>query len=152
MKKIKLEREIEKTEKALESLKAKLKEVKDEYDFKLGDYVEMTLTTSDRVIVGKYRGFSFPASRNIMYPPIDDYSMIVGDVKYDRYMIKDIKKWQPKKGEMCIFWDDDFKDNSVIGVFGKKIKSQYYDTTTGWDNCIPFISEQQYKEHIGYEK
>ena len=153
MKKIKLEREIEKTEKALESLKAKLKEVKDEYDFKLGDYVEMTLTTSDRVIVGKYRGFSFPASRNIMYPPIDDYSMIVGDVKYDRYMIKDIKEWQPKKGDMCIFWDNNEESCSAITIFKNKIASQYFDDDDNrWDNCIPFLSEQQYKKHIGYEK
>ena len=64
-----------------------------------------------------------------------------------------LEEWQPKKGEMCIFWDGDFKNSSVIGVFGKKIESQYYyNTITGWDNCIPFLSEQQFKEHIRYEK
>lgn len=151
MKKIELEKEIEKTEKALESLKAKLKEVKDEYDFKLGNYVEMTLTPSNRVIVGKYSGFSFPAPRNIMYPPANDYSMTIGDEIYDRYMIKDIKKWQPKKGDLCIFWDNE-NDNSFIDVF-ERIDGLYVDRQgCRFYNCIPFISQKQFKEHIGYEK
>lgn len=63
-----------------------------------------------------------------------------------------LEEWQPKKGEMCIFWDSGFEDTSVIGVFRKKIESHYYyNTIAGWDNCIPFISAEQFKEHIGYE-
>lgn len=63
-----------------------------------------------------------------------------------------IEKWEPKKGDLCIFWDNDYKYDSFCRIFEKKIGSEYYNTISGWENCIPFLSEQQYKKHIGYEK
>ena len=63
-----------------------------------------------------------------------------------------IEKWIPKKGEMCIFWDNNIA-NYTIRLFDKRTLYQYLDSLGAlWDNCIPFLSEQQYKKHIGYEK
>ena len=63
-----------------------------------------------------------------------------------------LEVWMPKKGEMCIFWDSGFENTSACRVFETIMESQYISTSIGWNNCIPFLSEQQYKRHIGYEE
>lgn len=64
-----------------------------------------------------------------------------------------LEEWQPKKGEMCIFWDNNMVCDCIIKIFDSDKLSQYFDSEGDWwDNCIPFLSEQQYKRHIGYEK
>ena len=64
-----------------------------------------------------------------------------------------IEKWIPKKGEMCIFWDNNMVCDCTVTIFDSKKLSQYFDYASDlWDNCIPFISEKQFKQHIGYEK
>lgn len=64
-----------------------------------------------------------------------------------------LEEWQPKKGEMCIFWDNNMVCDCIVKIFDSKKLSQYFDSEGDWwDNCIPFLSEQQYKKHIGYEK
>ena len=63
-----------------------------------------------------------------------------------------LEEWMPKKGEMCIFWDSGFEHTSACRVFETIMESQYFSTSIAWNNCIPFLSEQQYKRHIEYEE
>jgi len=64
-----------------------------------------------------------------------------------------IEKWQPKKGEMCIFWDNNLVGDCIVKIFDSDKLSQYSDSEGDWwDNCIPFLSVHQYKKHIGYEE
>ncbi len=66
-----------------------------------------------------------------------------------------IEKWIPKNGELCVFWDYNLASNHVIRLFDSESKklSLYRDYEGDWwVNCIPFLSEQQYKRHIGYEE
>lgn len=70
--------------------------------------------------------------------------------------INNLEKWTPRKGELCIFWDD-IKHEGGIRIFNSQ--SLEYDNPTPykdsvgstWDNCIPFINEAQFKEFIGYD-
>ena len=63
-----------------------------------------------------------------------------------------IEKWIPKKGDLCIFWDG--QDGiAFIDYFEKAVGGTYVDIQDSrFFNCIPFLSEQQYKKHIGYEE
>ena len=64
-----------------------------------------------------------------------------------------IEKWIPKNGDLCIFWDENIVYNNVVSLFDSKTLSLYRDYEGAcWVNCIPFLSEQQYKRHINYEK
>ena len=78
---------------------------------------------------------------------------VCGKDKTAIYMDADmIEKWIPKKGEMCIFWDDQ-GGIAFIDYFEKAVGGQYVDIQDSrFFNCIPFLSEQQYKRHIGYEE
>ena len=65
-----------------------------------------------------------------------------------------IEKWFPKKRELCIFWSYN-RQSSTIGVFIEfHLDSifSYKANDANYTNCIPFLSEQQYKNHIGYEE
>ena len=69
-----------------------------------------------------------------------------------------IEKWEPKKGDLCIFWDNRV-DMSQVRVFSglhfnEKADALFYRDNWGanWFHCVPFISEQQFKRHIVYEK
>lgn len=146
MKKIdELKAEIEKAENELKYKKEQLRiaELTEEAKkFQIGDYIEAT--SEGERLVGRLVEIS-------------------GGCGYIRYSIKTlpygtiligspIKKWQPKKGDLCIFWDNE-KRNSFIDVFKKQDGSLYLDRENcRFFNCIPFISEQQFKEHIGYEE
>ena len=66
-----------------------------------------------------------------------------------------IEKWQPKKGDLCIFWDKDYNEDATISIYLGKSGDDLFPYTSENDtyqNCIPFLSEQQYKRHIGYEE
>ena len=65
-----------------------------------------------------------------------------------------LEEWMPKKGEMCIFWDDDISE-SIIAIFHCYYFGDictYMANCTKYLKCIPFLSEQQYKRYINYEK
>lgn len=65
-----------------------------------------------------------------------------------------LEVWMPKKGEMCIFWSHNSR-SSVIGAFKEfHLDSifSYKANDINYTRCIPFLSEQQYKRHIGYEE
>ena len=79
-------------------------------------------------------------------PKINSFKSFSGEASGD------VKKWQPKKGDLCIFWDNE-KRESFIDVFKKQDGSLYSDRENcRFFNCIPFISLEQFKEHIGYEE
>ena len=68
------------------------------------------------------------------------------------FAFTDLEIYTPKKGELCIFWDEDFTKAAKIGVF--KLKGPYGNMDSigiCWDNCAPFISEEQFKEIICYD-
>ena len=81
----------------------------------------------------------------------DVYGKDVAAINLDADMIE---KWIPKKGELCIFWSCN-RQSSTIGVFIEFHLDSifwYKATDVNYTDCIPFLSEQQYKRHIGYEK
>lgn len=50
-------------------------------------------------------------------------------------------KWEPKEGEVCIFWDDNWVTKAIITKFNYIDNSNQYTAidNTCWDNCMPFI-------------
>lgn len=153
MKKIdELKAEIKKAEQELERLKTYLSSKKEELDMlttikdiKNGDYVECEIDGKRIIALLKY----------IEFVPNGQWSSIEVDTfgggDFDFF---NLKKWQPKKGELCLFWDKNkFIEYSIIDVFNRNLNG-LFQTKSGvtWTNCIPFISEKQFKEHIGYEE
>lgn len=130
----------------IENAERELKNKKEEFvrltEIREGDYVEAT--TYDGVIIGRLEAMGSNCFDGTAYT-VKTWS----DKK--TFILKSIKKWQPKKGDLCIFWDNE-KRNSFIDVFKKQDGSLYSDRENcRFFHCIPFISEQQFKEHIGYE-
>ena len=102
----------------------------------LGEFVGMV---TDRTATP--RGFVYDVYRNDL------------DAIYAWVVPNMIEKWEPKKGDLCIFWDNSHNEAAVITLFNKY--GEIYPCMSdfsAYDNCIPFLSEQQYKRHIGYEK
>lgn len=150
MKKIdELKAEIEKAERALEGLKTYLSKKKNELDMlsritdlKKGDYVECE-------IKGKRQAALL---EHIEFLPNGQWSNIkVNTFGGSHFDVLNFKKWEPKRGEACIFWDYDVNE-SIVAMFDYSNTRVYYSNQDGFVNCIPFISEQQFKEHIGYEE
>lgn len=135
----------------IENAERELKNKKEEFvrltEIREGDYVEAT--TYDGVIIGRLEAMGSNCFNGTAYT-VKTWS----DKK--TFILKSIKKWQPRKGDLCIFGDFGDDGNAVIGVFLEENNDNYPDcpviSITGvYDYCIPFISEQQFKEHIGYE-
>ena len=55
------------------------------------------------------------------------------------------KKWEPKQGELCWFWDKG--SNGALATMFKEIRENRYKTIGGtiWDYCSPF---SEIPEHI----
>jgi hypothetical protein len=52
-----------------------------------------------------------------------------------------LPKWQPKPGEWCWFWDENF-DGGFLSKFEKMDKNNYVDNDySRWDFCAPFNGE-----------
>ena len=49
-------------------------------------------------------------------------------------------KWEPKEGEICIFWDDNWVTKAIIIKFNYINNSNQYTAIDNicWDNCMPF--------------
>lgn len=150
MKKIdELKAEIKKAEKDLESKKSELERIEKALNFKVGDYVQYKafgrrFVGIVRSVLNEKNGYFAIEVRNGISKPTEIPSEAL------------IEKWQPKKGDLCIFGDFGDEGSAVIGIFLEDNNDKYPDypfrSTVGpYDYCIPFISEQQYKEHIGYE-
>lgn len=50
---------------------------------------------------------------------------------------RDLIKWEPKGGEVCIFWDTR-GSHAIIDTFRYKTNNKYHTENTFWDNCMPF--------------
>lgn len=147
MKKIdELRAEIKKAEQELEGKKKELEFIERSASFKIGDYVEF------QVFGRRFVGII----RSVLSESGGDFAIEVRNgVTKNTAIPPDtlIMKWQPKRGDVCIFWDKDrFIKYSIVAVFNCN-SNGLFKTINGvtWDNCIPFISEKQFKEHIGYE-
>lgn len=51
--------------------------------------------------------------------------------------VDEIEKWEPKGGEVCIFWDTR-GSHAIIDTFRFKTNNKYHTENTFWDNCMPF--------------
>ena len=52
--------------------------------------------------------------------------------------LDEIEKWEPREGEVCIFWSDGAY-SAVIGIFSNMNQEKYVTITTEtWSNCMPF--------------
>lgn len=136
----------------IENAERKLKNKREEFvrltEIREGDYIEVT--TSDGVIIGRLEAVGSNCFNGTVYK-VKTWS----DKK--TFILKSIKKWQPRKGDLCIFWDYE-KEHSTIGIFNGIYFSEeqnylFYRANINIckSNCIPFISLEQFKEHIGYE-
>ena len=129
----------------IENAERELKNKREEFvrltEIREGDYIEAT--TYYGVIIGRLEAMGSNCFDGTAYKV-----KTWGDKK--TFIIKSIKKWQPKRGDLCIFWGKAFTE--TIEVF-EGMREEFFIDRTGmdWPYCIPFISEEQFKEHIGYE-
>lgn len=141
-----LKAEIENAERNLDGLKTYLSKKKEELerltaiaDIKKGDYVRVKIDSVE--FIGRFDGIVNGI------PKINSFKSFSGEA------FSVVKKWQPQKGDLCIFWDNEYKDSSCIDIFSIFENGMYADRDgVHFDNCIPFISIEQFKEHIGYEQ
>lgn len=93
----------------------------EEPEFKIGDYVRYIHTSSPK--------------------PLQ-----ISNINCERYYfenaeivlrVDEIEKWEPKEGEVCIFWDT-HGSHAVIGTFRYKTNNKYHTEGSFWDNCMPF--------------
>lgn len=139
-----LKADIRNAERNLDGLKTYLSKKKEELErltaiaaIEDGDYVRVKIDSVE--FIGR-----FDSIVNGI-PKINSFKSFSGEV------IGVVKKWQPKKGDLCIFWDYDVNE-SIVAMFEYSGTRVYYSNQDSFVNCIPFISEQQFKEHIGYEE
>ena len=115
--------------------------------YEVGEYVRVKPYEGSDEFVGMVtertetpNGFVYAVYRNDL--DVISYAWVDADM---------IEKWIPKKGDLCIFWDGQ-GGIAFIDYFEKAVGGQYVDIQDSrFFNCIPFLSEQQFKEHIGYE-
>lgn len=61
------------------------------------------------------------------------------DLQYDKANpthCQNDEKWEPKLGEVCIFWDTRGSD-AIIDTFRYKTNNKYHTEDSFWDNCMP---------------
>lgn len=135
-----LKAEIENAERNLDGLKTYLSNKKEELEkifaIEEGDYVRVKIDSVE--FIGRFDGIVNGI------PKINSFKSFSGEA------FGVVKKWQPKRGDLCIFWGKAFTE--TIEVF-EGIREEFFIDRTGmeWPYCIPFISLEQFKEHIGYE-
>ena len=149
MKKIdELKAEIKKAEKELESKKKELELIEKKLKFKVGDYVHFQ--AFGRRFVGIVRSVLNEKNGNLAIEVRNGVSKLT-EISSEIL----IEKWQPQRGDLCIFWDNNPKKYAHISIFDKYSVGESFPFESHcscFSNCIPFISEKQYKEHIGYEE
>lgn len=116
-------------------------EVIDTPVFKKGDYVK---SKSDPSIYGRFEKIGASNSNYIIFTKKDGGR--------DGAFTSDLELWTPQKGDLCIFWDTHFNSGAIIRIFKQNLDGTYVDfRDTTWDNCVPYINEEQFKEVIGYD-
>lgn len=63
----------------------------------------------------------------------DTYTLSRTNVCYKSQAIK----WEPKEGEICIFWDSVYT-SAVISKFSHMKQEKYSTDLYAWNNCMPF--------------
>ena len=67
------------------------------------------------------------------------------DLQYDKdnpTHCQNDEKWDPKGGEVCIFWDNSHTNEAIIARYSHSERSFYYPLrrpNTCYQNCMPFI-------------
>ena len=67
------------------------------------------------------------------------------DLQYDKANpthCQNDEKWEPKGGEVCIFWDDNHTNEAIIARYSHSERSFYYPLkkpNSCYQNCMPFI-------------
>ena len=123
---------------------------------------ELEQLESDELIrVGDYVRYTYQGGEGVgMLIGTPDMG-IIGDARVKTWSFDkvrawgNIKKWQPKKGDLCIFWDRGYNGDATISIYlgtSGDDSFPYTSENDTYQNCIPFLSEQQYKRHIGYEE
>ena len=94
----------------------------DEPEFKIGDYVRYIHANSPK--------------------PLQ-----ISNINCERYYFEnaeiilrldEIEKWEPREGEVCIFWNND-SNTAVIAKLRYIVSTGTYRTEHSyWDNCMPF--------------
>jgi len=51
----------------------------------------------------------------------------------------------PKKGDLCIFWDDNKKE-AFIDILNSSNEELYFTYDSNWINCVKYVSEKQYRK------
>lgn len=102
----------------------------EEHKFKVGDWVENITCTSPRII------------KKVVNAPEGYDTVTVGnsDVGINVMLINDLELWQPKEGEICIFWND-YTCIAVISKFSRMSSYNEYisaELELPYDNCMPF--------------
>lgn len=68
------------------------------------------------------------------------------DLQYDKANpthCQNDEKWEPKEGEVCIFWDNKHTNEAIIARYSHSERSFYYPLkkpNSCYQNCMPFIS------------
>lgn len=126
--------------KAVDSIKkieTTIQKVIDISEFKVGDYIRFKHTN----IVGRVTSISdfgkYTVETNI-------------GISQSNVDSSDIRKWTPKKGDLCIFWDVS-KNRGTIRISDRMYNSEFMDSCSiNWKHCVPFINGVHFKEVVGY--
>ena len=134
--------ELKEIAKTLQDINDIVQKVIDTPTFKKGDYVR---SKSDPSIYGIIERISLINKNHYVTVKCWNWS-------YYTLVFTDLEIYTPKKGELCIFWDTHFNSYATINIFkwGTFYKNMDF-IGRPWDNCVPFISEEQFKEIIGYD-
>ena len=93
----------------------------EEPNFKVGDYVRYIHTNSPkplRIIHIHWERYYFENAEIIL-------------------RVDEIEKWEPKEGEVCLFWDS-VDTGAVISKFSHMEQEKYSTDLHTWNNCMPF--------------
>ena len=94
----------------------------EEPEFKIGDYVRYIHTNS-------------PKPLRIVNINCEKYYFENAEIIL---ILDEIVKWEPREGEVCIFWNND-SNTAVIAKLRYIVSTDTYRTKHSyWDNCMPF--------------
>ena len=93
----------------------------EEPEFKIGDYVRYIHANSPK--------------------PLQIVNINCGNYYFENakiiLRIDEIEKWEPREGEICIFWDA-VDTGAVISKFSYMEQEKYSTDLYTWNNCMPF--------------
>ena len=77
--------------------------------------------------------------------PAGTFTECVSGINEDMYVLSGTNicyksqatKWEPKEGEICLFWDGDY-NGAIISKFSHMEQEKYGTDLYTWNNCMPF--------------